>query len=202
MNVGKGSHPNKVKVFGPGVERTGLKANEPTHFTVDCSGAGDGNAHKQTCARTCRVMIKTGNPQRQFYLVTAVSICVRTIHAQNHTLTLHLSVYSTLSARYTPTVTFLYCLGMILSHTPSPGVSWRWSQGRNILTGNSSLWPSRAEHLSRSLAHSHHYLSMFSVHFSLSLFLFIALKPKVAYSAVKVRILWNKQKWEEVGLRS
>lgn len=31
-----------VKVFGPGVERSGLKANEPTHFTVDCSGAGDG----------------------------------------------------------------------------------------------------------------------------------------------------------------
>ncbi|XP_045932536.1 filamin-B isoform X1 [Micropterus dolomieu] len=43
VNVGKGSHPNKVKVFGPGVERTGLKANEPTHFTVDCSGAGDGD---------------------------------------------------------------------------------------------------------------------------------------------------------------
>lgn len=33
-----------VKVFGPGVERSGLKANEPTHFTVDCSGAGDGNS--------------------------------------------------------------------------------------------------------------------------------------------------------------
>ncbi|XP_027134628.1 filamin B a isoform X2 [Larimichthys crocea] len=43
VNVGKGSHPNLVKVFGPGVERTGLKANEPTHFTVDCSGAGDGD---------------------------------------------------------------------------------------------------------------------------------------------------------------
>ncbi|XP_030274937.1 filamin-B-like isoform X1 [Sparus aurata] len=43
VNVGKGSHPSKVKVFGPGVERTGLKANEPTHFTVDCSGAGDGD---------------------------------------------------------------------------------------------------------------------------------------------------------------
>ncbi|XP_029007336.1 filamin-B isoform X2 [Betta splendens] len=43
VNVGKGSHPNMVKVFGPGVERTGLKANEPTHFTVDCSGAGDGD---------------------------------------------------------------------------------------------------------------------------------------------------------------
>ncbi|XP_035485929.2 filamin-B isoform X1 [Scophthalmus maximus] len=43
VNVGKGSHPNMVKVSGPGVERTGLKANEPTHFTVDCSGAGDGD---------------------------------------------------------------------------------------------------------------------------------------------------------------
>ncbi|KAM9362097.1 filamin B a [Symphorus nematophorus] len=43
VGVGKGSHPNMVKVFGPGVERTGLKANEPTHFTVDCSGAGDGD---------------------------------------------------------------------------------------------------------------------------------------------------------------
>ncbi|KAM9758898.1 filamin-B-like isoform 2-T2 [Menidia menidia] len=43
INVGKGSHPGLVKVFGPGVERTGLKAGEPTHFTVDCSGAGDGD---------------------------------------------------------------------------------------------------------------------------------------------------------------
>ncbi|XP_059185463.1 LOW QUALITY PROTEIN: filamin-B [Centropristis striata] len=43
VNVGKGSHPKMVKVFGPGVEKTGLKANEPTHFTVDCSGAGDGD---------------------------------------------------------------------------------------------------------------------------------------------------------------
>lgn len=43
VNVGKGSHPTKVKLFGPGVEKTGLKANEPTHFTVDCSEAGDGD---------------------------------------------------------------------------------------------------------------------------------------------------------------
>ncbi|KAM4612801.1 filamin B a [Polymixia lowei] len=42
VNVGKGSHPRLVKVFGPGVERSGLKANEPTHFTVDCTGAGEG----------------------------------------------------------------------------------------------------------------------------------------------------------------
>lgn len=37
-----------VKVFGPGVERSGLKANEPTHFTVDCSGAGDGKTNSTT----------------------------------------------------------------------------------------------------------------------------------------------------------
>ncbi|XP_036387133.1 filamin-B [Megalops cyprinoides] len=43
VNIGKGSHPHKVKVFGPGVERTGLKANEPTHFTVDCTDAGEGD---------------------------------------------------------------------------------------------------------------------------------------------------------------
>lgn len=46
--MGKGSHPHMVKVFGPGVERSGLKANEPTHFTVDCSGAGDGKTNSTT----------------------------------------------------------------------------------------------------------------------------------------------------------
>lgn len=30
-------------MFGPGVERSGLKANEPTHFTVDCTEAGEGD---------------------------------------------------------------------------------------------------------------------------------------------------------------
>ncbi|CAI9593987.1 unnamed protein product [Staurois parvus] len=43
VSVGEGSHPNKVKVYGPGVEKTGLKANEPTYFTVDCSEAGQGD---------------------------------------------------------------------------------------------------------------------------------------------------------------
>uniref|UniRef100_A0A8C7WCU9 Filamin C, gamma b (actin binding protein 280) n=1 Tax=Oncorhynchus mykiss TaxID=8022 RepID=A0A8C7WCU9_ONCMY len=33
-------HPDNVKVYGPGVEKSGLKANEPTYFTVDCSEAG------------------------------------------------------------------------------------------------------------------------------------------------------------------
>lgn len=42
MLVGEGSHPDRVKVYGPGVEKTGLKANEPTYFTVDCSEAGQG----------------------------------------------------------------------------------------------------------------------------------------------------------------
>uniref|UniRef100_A0A8C2D881 Filamin B n=1 Tax=Cyprinus carpio TaxID=7962 RepID=A0A8C2D881_CYPCA len=36
-------HPHKVKVFGPGLERSGLKAHEPTHFTVDCTEAGEGD---------------------------------------------------------------------------------------------------------------------------------------------------------------
>lgn len=45
VNVGEGSHPERVKVYGPGVEKTGLKANEPTYFTVDCSEAGQG-AHR------------------------------------------------------------------------------------------------------------------------------------------------------------
>ncbi|XP_030049986.1 filamin-A isoform X2 [Microcaecilia unicolor] len=43
MNIGAGSHPNKVKVYGPGVAKTGLKAHEPTYFTVDCTEAGQGD---------------------------------------------------------------------------------------------------------------------------------------------------------------
>uniref|UniRef100_W5NEM8 Filamin A n=1 Tax=Lepisosteus oculatus TaxID=7918 RepID=W5NEM8_LEPOC len=43
MSIGAGSHPNKVKVSGPGVAKTGLKAFEPTYFTVDCSEAGQGD---------------------------------------------------------------------------------------------------------------------------------------------------------------
>ncbi|XP_014117404.1 PREDICTED: filamin-C isoform X1 [Pseudopodoces humilis] len=43
VSVGEGSHPSRVKVHGPGVEKTGLKANEPTYFTVDCSEAGQGD---------------------------------------------------------------------------------------------------------------------------------------------------------------
>ncbi|XP_075946071.1 filamin-C-like isoform X4 [Anarhichas minor] len=41
--VGEGCHPDRVKVYGPGVEKTGLKANEPTYFTVDCGEAGQGD---------------------------------------------------------------------------------------------------------------------------------------------------------------
>jgi filamin len=35
------SNPGKVRVYGPGVE-SGIKTNQPTHFTVDCTGAGSG----------------------------------------------------------------------------------------------------------------------------------------------------------------
>lgn len=42
MTIGAGCHPNKVKVSGPGVAKTGLKAFEPTYFTVDCAEAGQG----------------------------------------------------------------------------------------------------------------------------------------------------------------
>ena len=42
VTIGEGSHPDNVKVYGPGVEKSGLKANEPTYFTVDCSEAGQG----------------------------------------------------------------------------------------------------------------------------------------------------------------
>lgn len=44
VTIGEGSHPENVKVYGPGVEKTGLKANEPTYFTVDCSDAGQGQS--------------------------------------------------------------------------------------------------------------------------------------------------------------
>ncbi|KAL3966900.1 filamin [Sarotherodon galilaeus] len=44
MNIGAGCHPNKVKVSDPGVAKTGLKAFQPTYFTVDCSESGQGKA--------------------------------------------------------------------------------------------------------------------------------------------------------------
>ena len=46
VTIGEGSHPENVKVYGPGVEKAGLKANEPTYFTVDCSDAGQGGSSK------------------------------------------------------------------------------------------------------------------------------------------------------------
>lgn len=48
MNIGAGCHPNKVKVSGPGVAKSGLKAFEPTYFTVDCSEAGQGEDQEST----------------------------------------------------------------------------------------------------------------------------------------------------------
>ena len=41
--VQEDSHPENVRVYGPGVEKVGLKADEPTYFTVDCSDAGQGD---------------------------------------------------------------------------------------------------------------------------------------------------------------
>lgn len=131
-----------VKVFGPGVERTGLKANEPTHFTVDCSGAGDG----KTDTHTHTVIIKTGKPtQTVLFGVTAVSICCRTAHTRRVT---HLN-FRCLHALQLPcthkTLPFIFSVNYSLTHTHFPGISWLWSQGRSMLTGNSSRWPSRAE---------------------------------------------------------
>nr|XP_039265539.1 filamin-C-like isoform X3 [Styela clava] len=40
--VQEDSHPDRVSVYGPGV-KPGLKAEEPTYFTVDCSKAGSGD---------------------------------------------------------------------------------------------------------------------------------------------------------------
>lgn len=54
--IGQGSHPQKVKVFGPGVERTGLKASEPTHFTVDCTDAGEGKGRLDYCCGILQVV--------------------------------------------------------------------------------------------------------------------------------------------------
>lgn len=41
VNVGEPTDSNKVRVFGPGVE-PGVKAQVPTHFNIDCRGAGAG----------------------------------------------------------------------------------------------------------------------------------------------------------------
>lgn len=56
MNIGAGCHPNKVKVSGPGVAKTGLKAFEPTYFTVDCAEAGQGKNFLSKRAR-CKLIL-------------------------------------------------------------------------------------------------------------------------------------------------
>lgn len=45
------------------MERTGLKANEPTHFTVDCTDAGEGKGRLGCCCgvRTVGHARKGGN---------------------------------------------------------------------------------------------------------------------------------------------
>ena len=61
--MGAGSHPNKVKVYGPGVAKTGLKAHEPTYFTVDCTEAGQGNALPwEWVAGGCSVPVRSPAP--------------------------------------------------------------------------------------------------------------------------------------------
>lgn len=61
MNIGAGCHPNKVKVSGPGVAKSGLKAFEPTYFTVDCSEAGQGEDQESTKVEDRRVpQVQTG----------------------------------------------------------------------------------------------------------------------------------------------
>lgn len=71
MLVGEGSHPDKVKVYGPGVEKTGLKANEPTYFTVDCSEAGQGGL---PCRRGWHAFTKTAKSQLLMYLRAKILI--------------------------------------------------------------------------------------------------------------------------------
>lgn len=42
VDVAQPLRPEKVEIFGPGVE-SAVKPNTPTHFTVDCRDAGAGN---------------------------------------------------------------------------------------------------------------------------------------------------------------
>ena len=42
VDVAEPSMPNKVRVYGPGVQ-PGVKMHEPTYFIVDCKEAGPGN---------------------------------------------------------------------------------------------------------------------------------------------------------------
>lgn len=58
--IGEGSHPENVKVYGPGVEKSGLKANEPTYFTVDCSEAGQGEMIQITTVSSLYPHISVG----------------------------------------------------------------------------------------------------------------------------------------------
>ena len=45
MKVGPRSEPGKVKVAGPGIEPKGVKAGQPTWFTIDTEKAGKGDIH-------------------------------------------------------------------------------------------------------------------------------------------------------------
>lgn len=63
VNVGEPTDTGKVKVFGPGVE-PGVKAGLPTHFNIDCRGAGTGeNCNLFTLSRN--LLPENGNGQQR-----------------------------------------------------------------------------------------------------------------------------------------
>ncbi len=43
VKIEPGADASKVRVTGPGIEPTGVRAEEPTYFEIDASEAGDGN---------------------------------------------------------------------------------------------------------------------------------------------------------------
>ena len=45
VNISPRSESGKVKVTGPGIEPTGVKAGQPTWFTIDTEKAGKGDIH-------------------------------------------------------------------------------------------------------------------------------------------------------------
>ena len=45
IQMPNGVNPDKVKVYGPGVEPDGVQTGRPTEFTVDCREAGKAPLH-------------------------------------------------------------------------------------------------------------------------------------------------------------
>uniref|UniRef100_A0A1A8AHI3 Filamin C, gamma b (Actin binding protein 280) n=1 Tax=Nothobranchius furzeri TaxID=105023 RepID=A0A1A8AHI3_NOTFU len=60
--VGEGSHPDKVKVYGPGVEKTGLKANEPTPFKVKVDPSHDAGKVRAEGPGLNKTGVEVGTP--------------------------------------------------------------------------------------------------------------------------------------------